>query len=571
LLSEARNEEDCRLAGNDEFLEEGLKPIKDYKIACILDEFSYECLKYEAVFIQLDPERWEITLSREQADLLFVESAWKGKDSKWREKLGNLLDGKDEIIKNIVKWCKVHNIPTVFWNKEDPPNFGYFIETAKLFDYVFSTDINCLPSYREILGHEKICPLLFAAQPRLHNPVNKNKDKLGQVAFAGTWYKYKYEDRKEYLETLLKPALAYDLHIYNRKPGDNDYEFPDIFEPFIKGSLTYEEMVLTYKKYDVFLNVNSVVNSPSMFSRRVFELLACGIPVLSNYSSGIERLFPGLVKFCQTREDTLLHLQELLGDKDYRDKLALAGQRKVLNYHTYQERMETVFNKTGLKYRKENQAGISVICCTNGSNKFKQIMDNFLRQKYLKKELIVLLSSNNLSHLEYWENQCRQHNNIQVYLKDEFSSGIEQVEYQYLANFDDGSYYAADFLVDLMHAFVYTDADIVGKCTYYTYISGSKNLALRNPGMENRYVKFLHSPTIVMKKEVFDRVNFNNKSWGRFLKKCKKIGFKLYSIDRFNYISAGHTPDYNYNWKINGIDYQKTVSYIDDPVKYVSA
>ena len=42
--------------------------------------------------------------------------------------------------------------------------------------------------------------------------------------------------------------------------------FPEEYHPYIKGSLNYEDMVLEYKKYNIFLNVNSVNNSPSSFS-----------------------------------------------------------------------------------------------------------------------------------------------------------------------------------------------------------------------------------------------------------------------------------------------------------------
>lgn len=579
-LSEPGHEEDCLWDGDNEFSQEALRPIKDYKIACILDEFSYECLKYEAVFIQLDPETWEKTLSRERVDLLFVESAWKGKDSKWRKKVGNLLNSKDKTLKTIINWCKDYTIPTVFWNKEDPPNFDYFIETAKLFDYVFTSDINCLPRYREILGHENIYPLLFAAQPRLHNPINKDEDKLGQVAFAGTWYKYKYEFRREYLDILLIPALDYDLHIYNRKPGENDYEFPDIYKPYIKGFIPYEKMISTYKKYDVFLNVNSVADSPTMFSRRVFELLACGIPVLSSYSAGIEQLFPGLVNLCRTKGDTVMCLQELLESKESRDKLALSGQRAVFNNHTYRHRMETIFDLVGLKYQQEESPGVSVITITNGFDNAEQILDNFLRQNYLKEELIIILNTNNINLITNWEERCQQYDNIKIFkLAEQISLGnclnfgVEKAGFPYIAKFDENSYYGPNFLIDLACAFDYSEAEIVGKCTYYSYMEGSEKLVLRGANMENRYVKYLHGSAMLIKKEVFDRVKYINKSSGIdivFLKQCFKNGIKIYSTNRFNYLCNRYMPLYKNQWKINGINYQNDIYYTSKPTEYIN-
>ena len=77
-----------------------------------------------------------------------------------------------------------------------------------------------------------------------------------------------------------KPALRFGLHIFDRnlnRPGFGPkYRFPDGYQTAIKGSLNYEEMLTAYRCYDVMLNTNSVTDSPTMFSRRVFECLACG-------------------------------------------------------------------------------------------------------------------------------------------------------------------------------------------------------------------------------------------------------------------------------------------------------
>ena len=55
-------------------------------------------------------------------------------------------------------------------------------------------------------------------------------------------------------------------------------------------------MLTAYRCYDVMLNVNTVTGSPTMFSRRVFESLACGTPVLSSESVGMSRMLGGHVE-----------------------------------------------------------------------------------------------------------------------------------------------------------------------------------------------------------------------------------------------------------------------------------
>ena len=71
----------------------------------------------------------------------------------------------------LVDWCREHGVPTVFWNKEDPVHYDDFLDTARLFDHVWTTDVERLDDYRRDLGHDRVGVLPFAAQPAVHNPV----------------------------------------------------------------------------------------------------------------------------------------------------------------------------------------------------------------------------------------------------------------------------------------------------------------------------------------------------------------------------------------------------------------
>ena len=61
-------------------------------------------------------------------------------------------------------YCKSNNITTIFWNKEDPVNYDAFIDVAKYFDYIFTSDENIIDRYVEDTGNSNVFPL-----PLLHN------------------------------------------------------------------------------------------------------------------------------------------------------------------------------------------------------------------------------------------------------------------------------------------------------------------------------------------------------------------------------------------------------------------
>ncbi|MBU7008551.1 glycosyltransferase family protein [Phosphitispora fastidiosa] len=520
------------------------------KIASILDDFSYTCFKYEANLISLDAEKWEDTLICEKPDLLFIESAWNQSFTK----LFRLNYKGVNSSQSVVDWCKKHNIPTVFWNKEDPFHFNHFIKIAKNFDYIFTTDSDCIPRYKAITGHDRVYLLPFAAQISIHNPINKDAEKLGKVAFAGTWYQL-HPLRQKDMEMLFNPALKYGLHIYDRMHNftiNKHYQFPKMYQPYIKGYLPYEEMVSTYKKYDIFLNVNIVKESPTMMSRRVIELLACGINVISNDSLAVKNMFPGIVQLCNTEEDAERHLNILIKDKNLRDRLSLLGQREVFQKHTYTHRMETISKIVGLKYNCEEDPGVSIISVVNRQHFMESIIANFKRQKYPHKELIIIIDKSSIN-LQVWEDRIKPDNNMKICLYEEqktpancINDGVSRARFDYISFFEESNYYAPDFIGDLMNAFRYSRAEIVGKCTYYTYLEDVRAFFIRFPDKEYRYVDSLLGSAMIVKKEIMEKVKlvdttermfptFSN-IFPAFLNECLKNGLKIYSADRFNFV-----------------------------------
>ncbi len=282
------------------------------RIGCILDEFSGACFGPECDLVPLRPDTWRQTLEADPPRAILVESAWRGHQNSWRYRIDRSLTTRHDELLHLLTWAGERKIPTLFWNKEDPVHLDRFMERARLFDYVFTTDANCVPEYRKRLGHDCVFPLPFAAQPLIDNPI-LDEPRTGSVCFAGTYDGNRYEERRSDMEHLLKPSIDFGLEIYDRNFGVTGKQaemlaFPDIYQGCIKGRLGYADMVKAYKKYRVFLNVNSVKDSPTMFARRVFELLASGTPVISNYSRGIvELLGEDTVFISESEADTRKH------------------------------------------------------------------------------------------------------------------------------------------------------------------------------------------------------------------------------------------------------------------------
>jgi len=360
-------------------------------IACILDEFTMECLRKEALTHKISPNEWKNQLVKFQPDFLFVESCWFGNNNRW----GSLIYGNsynapnqmDELTK-VVEYCKKQGIPTVFWSKEDPVHYDKFAPTAKLFDYVFTTDANMVESYKSDYGIDAE-PLCFFCQPVIHNP-SEVIPRKNKAAFAGSYYSTKKErcDDFDVLTNALKKAnVEYDIFDRCLYRKESNLKFPERFKQNVVGHLKPEEMWKAYKGYKYTINMNSVKQSPTMFARRVYESLASGTPVVSNYSKGVVEQFGDIVCASDNPEEIVSFLKKLRDEKEYQ-KIAERGVREVLSKHTVADRLKQICNRIGIAIT-DHLPNVHLVANVSNIKEAEHAIKVFTNQTFRNKRLVV--------------------------------------------------------------------------------------------------------------------------------------------------------------------------------------
>lgn len=355
----------------------------------VMDEFTTSCFERELNLIQPRPDNWYALAEKYSPTMFFIESAWKGNNGSWQYRVGEYLNKPGQEVAYITQYARKKGIPSVFWNKEDPVHHQKFMCSAKLVDYIFTTDANMCDSYRKNTGNNNVFALPFAAQPALHKP-SPLAGRLPRSCFAGSWYGNRHAERGQAMRWLLQAANRHGLDIYDRNYGTGIFTFPDEYQAGIKGSLPYKELCAEYSRYRVFLNVNSVTKSPTMFSRRVFELLACGTPVVSTYARGIEELL-GLdaVWMVRSEQEAEEAIRTLLTDDNEWRRRSLAGIREVFSHHTYAHRMNEVFEKIGLEERIPTEPGILLVAQAGNEAELYELMRVADRLTYRNFKLII--------------------------------------------------------------------------------------------------------------------------------------------------------------------------------------
>jgi len=325
------------------------------KIALISDDLTRDSLMLEdgIEILNITPLNYWYIFKFYKPDFLFVESAWNGYKNKWKYKIASYPDTptrNNTKLKNVINYAKSLNIPTIFWNKEDCIHFDRFIESAVLFDYIFTVDQNAISKYKEFTD-VPVNTLMFAIQPKIHN-FSKFDYKYKKANFIGSYSKHIHPKRKEWQDMFFQTCCKnnIDIDVFNRNSDRNSkiYGYPNFKCLTEKKKISYIKTAQIYKNYMISFNINTIENSPTMFSRRLIEILACGRICITNPSLAIDNLFKDYVYVVQNQYELEELLLNLMSTNINQDKLKLASEY-ILSYHTWKHRLEEIYKTIGLR------------------------------------------------------------------------------------------------------------------------------------------------------------------------------------------------------------------------------
>lgn len=445
------------------------KSLKELRVAAIMDQFTLESYRPECQLLELTPNNWENEMKEFAPDLLFIESAWKGKDDLWYRK----IDRSSKEIYELTTYCHNQNIPVVFWNKEDPIYTTQFMTTASMADVVFTTDIDCVQRYKTELEHDRVYHLHFAAQPQLHNPIEKyeRKDKF---CFAGAYY-HKYKHRAEIFDKFAEIFVrtkGFDIYDRNYQNARPEHAFPENYNPYILGSLPSSQIDIAYKGYMYGINMNSVQQSQTMFARRVFEMLASNTITVGNYSRGLKNYF-GDLTICTDDDRTMEHcLEEYCSDTRTARKYRLAGLRAVLSEHLYEDRLHYIIEKVFGTSLKPQLPVIAMIARCDSEQQVSHAVKSYQRQNYPHKKLYILGQQT--------VNATADIMNLTQEEAENMAASLEGIDFYACLSGDD--YYGPNYLSDLALTCRYGAYSGIGKAMHYRFEQEQYALqALQNP------------------------------------------------------------------------------------------
>ncbi|MFW7381309.1 MAG: glycosyltransferase [Oligoflexus sp.] len=422
----------------------------EFRVGIISDIYMFNF--YKDVFTEvfyLSPTNYQEVL-KHNLDIIIYITCWKGinkdewRGTKFREEPMKALD-------SILEYAKVNNIKTVFQSIEDPSNFEYFLPLAKKFEFVLTTDVDCIEAYKAELGHERVFFGEYGVNPQHNNPIGCRRNIRNAAFFAGSYPK-RYSERCEDMGTIFDSIIdsGGELYIADRNFGTNskDLAYPKRFRSKVLPPVQHSILQKLHKLFRYNLNFNSIKQSPTMCAMRVYELQAQGNGIISSYAKSVFNNFPG-IRIVPFKQDMSSDFAENETWEEYRVKMS--NIREVLNSKTSYQLVSTMLENLGIDHIEKENRTIAVIC----SQRTETVIRSFELQLYSKKILIEE------AELMDWDRIKELHN------------------VKYFCWFSKANTYEKHYLNDMLNGFKYTDSHYITKNAYFDasgrYVSGKEH------------------------------------------------------------------------------------------------
>ncbi|MGM7700943.1 glycosyltransferase [Pseudalkalibacillus sp. Hm43] len=232
---------------------------------------------------------------------------------------------------------------------------------------------------------------------------------------------------------------------------------------------------------------------------------------------------------------------------------------------------------------------ISIVTCTMRDECMDNVFQNYERQRYDHKELILVLTKKDMD-VKKWRHKAGEYEHVKIFhITEPWSLGkclnfaVKQAKYSWIANLEDDDYYSTDYLEQTYDEVIRTGVDVIGKTTVYLYMPERKVLTVFNSGNEHQFVndqtrlgaQYLQGGTLFFKKDLIDLVPFRDqiKELDRlFCQDCVKQGYRVYSTNKEHFVYIRNDTGSTHTWKVpNDLIFQvsKVVAYTDDFKPYI--
>lgn len=205
------------------------------------------------------------------------------------------------------------------------------------FDLVLSyTGGDAITGLKNKLKAKNAVPLYGCADPDFHYPVPFSKDYRADFSYLGT---YAPDRQQALMEFFIKPAKQMPHKKFLIGGSQYPEDFPWAENIHFIDHVRPPEHPAFYCSSPFTLNITRGTMAQMGYSPsgRLFEAASCGVPIISDYWTGIEKFFtPGSEIIIVKKSEDVIEALNMLDDN--RIKISERAREKVLSEHTAEHR-----------------------------------------------------------------------------------------------------------------------------------------------------------------------------------------------------------------------------------------
>lgn len=485
--------------------------------------------------------------------------------------------GDSRLVGALEHWAKV-GVPVLAWCTDD----SCVPETWR--PLLTAVAVTTHPHHEQMLKHHDVVLMLpAAAQPRVHRPTGPWTQRRGALTVVDGFSSLADDhDLVDVLSPALSPLAPSELRLMRLRSKSSMVTLPTALADRMGPSSEWIDLQGTIGRSRVGIDLSAA--SPQG-PWTTMALAGSGLALVG--ASGLTDGLPAEVDDLVLRRENPKALRsEIVARVEQEELAAREGHRlhrAVLSAHTAGHRVRSLLQAATIEVPPLRRS-VSAIVPTNRTHEIDNVLANVGRQSHSDVELVLVMHGLE-APLEELRARAAEAGvaNVTVVRADAaltlgacMNLGVDAASGAYIAKMDDDNFYGEHYLTDLVHAFDYTSAGIVGKWCHYVWLQATGAVVLRYPESEHSVERRVQGGSMMFDAGVVRGLGFSDIPRAvdsDILDRATKEGVEIYSADRFNFVSIRGNDRHLHTWTVQDSTFMTKTGrlvFYGDPRTHVS-
>jgi hypothetical protein len=549
----------------DVYIESKL-PFKNVKskranIGCVLNDYIFDSLDYEANLYSLTPRNYKYIIKHIDLDFILVNSLMEDSTGTWKAQQWN-----KEII-DLVRYSRENQVKTVFWLTKGERYIDFYVDILSCFDFVYCANSES----KNILNKKNIQAKLLepCVQPLIFNPLKtevSTKENF-KVIFDG-WAdidRFEKSYNKSINDEILKNLNIIESRCLITK---NRVDNLSRYSNYVLGNVHLAQKAKLLKHSTMLIMGEESINDKTDSKWLALQGMACRLPVfILSKSYNDEPLFRSAIG--GESKELERYLKAFTNDDLLRQRYGHLALREVLESHTFNHRLNEILTDVGAKLKIKDRPKISLITPTRRLSNINGIVNNFKRQSWPKKELILVANVDTVPKDFKLSKLVSKFATVpqNCFAGEALNKGVSLADGAYIFRIDDDDLYGENYCTDMVLAAEAWEIDFLGKVrTLFYSFEGETKVYCLNPNNDNIYLAALPyrdtrdrnaigvtGNSFAGKREFFVENQFVNSNYSAadiFFQDSKNFYLKrIAKMDFFNVLVERRSDQSTHTWK----------------------